>query len=80
MRCVPALLAEVHAGLPAPIEGAERILHFAFMTDQAAAITAREALNAFCVDRACPVPASDAKQHRVELPAPFLRWELMASS
>jgi len=69
------VLAEVHARPSVPIEGAERILHFAFTTDQAAAITAREALNAFCLDRACPAPASDAKQHRVELPAAVLRWE-----
>lgn len=69
------VLAEVHARPSEPIEGAERILHFAFTTDQAAAIAAREALNVFCVDHACPTPASDAKQHRVELPGAVLRWE-----
>jgi len=70
------ILAEVHARPSLPIEGAERIVHFAFTIDQAAALTAREALNAFCVDHACPPPAPEAKQHRVELPAVVLRWEL----
>jgi uncharacterized membrane-anchored protein len=68
-------LAEVHARPSVPIEGAKRILHFAFTTDQAAAVKAREALEAFCRNRACPVPASEARQHRIELPPAVLRWE-----
>jgi Protein of unknown function (DUF3422) len=44
-------------------------------TDPAAAAKAREALEAFCLDRAYPAPAPEAKQHRVELPPAILRWE-----
>jgi tRNA 2-thiouridine synthesizing protein A len=46
-----------------------------FTTDPAAAAKAREALEAFCLDRAYPAPAPEAKQHRVELPPAILRWE-----
>jgi uncharacterized membrane-anchored protein len=69
------VLAEVHARPFVPMEGAKRILHFAFMTDPPAAAKAREALEAFCLDRAYPVPAPEAKQHRIELPPADLRWE-----
>jgi uncharacterized membrane-anchored protein len=69
------VLAEVHARPLVPMEGAKRILHFAFTTDPAAAAKAREALEAFCLDRAYPAPAPEAKQHRVELPPAILRWE-----
>ncbi|MGP8246865.1 MAG: DUF3422 family protein [Bryobacteraceae bacterium] len=55
--------------------GAKRILHFAFTTDPPAAAKAREALEAFCLDRAYPAPAPEAKQHRIELLPAILRWE-----
>jgi uncharacterized membrane-anchored protein len=69
------VLAELHARPFVPMTGAKRILHFAFMTDPPAAAKARAALEAFCLDRACPVPAPDAKQHWVDLPTAILRWE-----
>ncbi len=69
------VLAEVHARPFVPVEGPKRILHFAFTTDPAAAAKAREALEAFCLDRAYPAPAPEARQHRVELPPAILRWE-----
>jgi uncharacterized membrane-anchored protein len=69
------ILAELHARPFVPMEVPKRILHFAFMTDPAAAAKAREALEAFCRDRAYPIPAPGAKQHWVELPPAILRWE-----
>ena len=70
------VLAEVHARPFVPIEGSKRILHFAFMTDYDEAVKARAALADFCLKRACKPPSPDAKQHRVELDAAVLRWEL----
>ena len=69
------VLAEVHARPFVPMVGAKRILHFAFTTDPPAAAKAREALEAFCLDRAYPAPAPEAKQHRIELLPAILRWE-----
>lgn len=69
------VLAEVHARPFVPMEGAKRILHFAFTTDPPAAAKAREALEAFCLDRAYPASAPEAKQHRIELLPAILRWE-----
>ncbi len=72
------VLAEVHARPFVPIEGSKRILHFAFMTDHDEAANARAALTDFCLARACPPPPPNAKQHRIELQAAVLRWELHA--
>ncbi len=72
------VLAEVHARPFVPIEGARRILHFAFMTNHEEAVKARAALADFCLTRACPPPPPNAKQHRIELHAAVLRWELHA--
>ncbi|WOJ89602.1 DUF3422 domain-containing protein [Methylocapsa polymorpha] len=72
------VLAEVHARPFVPIEGSKRILHFAFMTDHDEAAKARAALADFCLERGCPPPPPDAKQHRVELPDAVLRFELHA--
>jgi uncharacterized membrane-anchored protein len=69
------VLAEVHARPFAAVEGAKRLLHFAFTTDPPAAAKARAALEAFCLDRAYPLPAPEAKQHRIELPPAVLLWE-----
>lgn len=69
------VLAEVHARPFAELEGPKRILHFAFMTDLAAAAKARAALDAFCLARACPAPPPEAKQYLVELSQVVLRWE-----
>ncbi|WP_026606431.1 DUF3422 family protein [Methylocapsa acidiphila] len=72
------VLAEVHARPFVPIEGPKRILHFAFMTDHEEAADARAALTDFCLARACPPPPANAKQHRIELQAAILRWEVHA--
>lgn len=71
----PRVLAEVHTRPSTPIEGARRILHFAFTADSAAAEEAREALASLCLGHACPAPGSDARQHRVKLAHVILRWE-----
>jgi uncharacterized membrane-anchored protein len=69
------VLAEIHTRPSAPIEGAKRILHFAFTTDQPGAKEAHSALETFCLSHACPAAPADAKQHRAQLPAAILRWE-----
>ncbi len=69
------VLAEVHARPFEPMEGAKRILHFAFTTDPRAAAKAREAIEAFCRERSHPAPLLEAKQHRIELPPAILLWE-----
>jgi uncharacterized membrane-anchored protein len=69
------VLAELHARPSAPVEGARRIVHFAFTAGHAAAEEARGALEAFCLGHACPAPAADASQHRIKLPTAILRWE-----
>jgi len=69
------VLAEVHARPFLPIERPERILHFAFMTDHEEAEKARDALAAFCIERAVLAPPPGAKHHRIELSPAVLRWE-----
>jgi uncharacterized membrane-anchored protein len=69
------VLAEVHARPFVPMAGQRRILHFAFMTDHAAAEKDRHALEGFCLARACEAPPSGAKHHRIELSPAALRWE-----
>ena len=69
------VLAEVHARPFVPIETPRRLLHFAFMTDALAAARDRQALEAFCVERAAPVPAPEARYHRIVLSPATLRWE-----
>ncbi len=63
------VLAEVHARPFEPMEGAKRILHFAFTTDPPAAAKAREAIETFCREHSLPAPLLEAKQHRIELPS-----------
>lgn len=69
------VLAEIHARPFVPIAAQKRILHFAFMTEQEAAESARAALAAFCQERGGKGPAPGAKHHRVELSPAVLRWE-----
>lgn len=69
------VLAEVHARPFMPIVPPRRILHFGFMTDHWAAAKDRAAFEAFCLARACPAPAPEAKHHRVDLSPALLRWE-----
>lgn len=69
------VLAEVHARPLMPIETPRRLLHFAFMTDHWAAAKDRAAFEAFCLARARPAPAQDAKHHRIDVPPAVLRWE-----
>ncbi|HTV31522.1 MAG TPA: DUF3422 domain-containing protein [Methylocella sp.] len=69
------VLAELHARPFAPAEGEQRILHFAFMADPAAAETARRAIEDLCGKYGEPLPNPDAKQHRLSLPTAELLWE-----
>ncbi|HEV7335037.1 MAG TPA: DUF3422 domain-containing protein [Bosea sp. (in: a-proteobacteria)] len=70
-----AILAEIHARPFAPLETPRRLLHFAFMTDQAQANADREALARFCEGRGVAAPADGAKHHRARLGESGLRWE-----
>ncbi len=70
-----AILAEIHARPFAPLETPRRLLHFAFMTDQAQANADREALARFCSERGVAGPTEGAKHHRVRLGEAGLRWE-----
>lgn len=69
------VLAEVHARPLLPIEAPRRLVHFGFMTDHWAAAKDRAAFEAFCISRARPAPAPDAKHHRIDVPPAILRWE-----
>ncbi|HEY5226596.1 MAG TPA: DUF3422 family protein, partial [Methylovirgula sp.] len=69
------VLSEVHARPLMPIEAPRRVLHFGFMTDHWAAAKDRAAFEEFCIARARPAPAPDAKHHRIEVPPAILRWE-----
>lgn len=69
------VLAEIHARPLMPIEAPRRLLHFGFMTDHWAAAKDRAAFEDFCIARARPAPAPDAKHHRIEVPPATLRWE-----
>jgi uncharacterized membrane-anchored protein len=70
-----AILAEIHARPFAALETPRRLLHFAFMTDQAQAAADREALARFCAARGAPAPSENAKHHRARLGETSLRWE-----
>jgi uncharacterized membrane-anchored protein len=70
-----AILAEIHARPFAPLETPQRLLHFAFMTDQAQANADRAALARFCAERGVTGPAEGAKHHRARLGEIGLRWE-----
>ncbi|ACB94883.1 DUF3422 family protein [Beijerinckia indica] len=69
------VLAEVHARPFVAFEGSKRFLHFAFLTNQEAVAKARVALEIFCLERAAPPPAPEARHHRVVLSPAILRWE-----
>jgi uncharacterized membrane-anchored protein len=69
------VLSEVHARPLMPIDAPRRVLHFGFMTDHWAAAKDRAAFEEFCIARARPAPAPDAKHHRIEVPPAILRWE-----
>ena len=70
-----AILGEIHARPFAPLATPQRLLHFAFMTDQAQAAADREALARFCSERGVAGPAEGAKHHRARLGEASLRWE-----
>ena len=69
------VLAELHARPFAPAEGEQRILHFGFMADPAAAVAAHRVLADLCRKYGQPIPNSEAKQHRLKLPTAELLWE-----
>ncbi|MDJ1157918.1 DUF3422 domain-containing protein [Chelatococcus sp. SYSU_G07232] len=70
-----AVLGEVHARPFLPVATPARLLHFAFMTDVAAAAGDRARLGALCAAHGRPGPLPEAKHHHVVLPGGALRWE-----
>ena len=70
-----AVLAEVHARPFKPFATPCRMLHFAFLTDQAQAAEARQALIAFCAERGVDGPRESAKHYSVTLADTALRFE-----
>lgn len=69
------VLAELHARPFTPMETPRRVLHFAFMTDEAAGAAAREALAAHCRSLGIPAPEDGARHHRAQFSGALLRWE-----
>lgn len=69
------VLAELHARPFTPLETPKRILHYAFMTDEAAAAAAREALAAYCRSLGVEAPEESARHHRAHFSGATLRWE-----
>ncbi|MFN3687928.1 DUF3422 family protein [Salinarimonas sp.] len=69
------VLAEVHARPFVPLDTPKRVLHFAFMTDEAAAAKDRDALAAFCASLGLEGPRHGVKHHRVSFSGTLLRWE-----
>ncbi len=69
------VLAEVHARPFKPSRTPARLLHFAFLTDQIQAASAREALAYFCEERGVDGPRPGSKHHRVTLADAVLRFE-----
>ncbi|MCG6121241.1 MAG: DUF3422 domain-containing protein [Microvirga sp.] len=69
------VLAELHARPFTPIDAPRRILHFAFMTDEAAANTARDALAGHCRSLGVEPPDESARHHRAQFSGATLRWE-----
>jgi uncharacterized membrane-anchored protein len=69
------ILGEVHARPFRAIKVPARLLHFAFITDHAAAEKDRAGLIAFCNERGVSPPQPQAKQHVVTLGDAVLRWE-----
>ena len=70
-----AVLGEVHARPFTPVQTPRRILHFAFETTANAAKADRAALADFCAGRGLEPLQPAAKQYRVTLGGPALRWE-----
>jgi uncharacterized membrane-anchored protein len=66
---------ELHARPAFPLEAPCRIVHLAFMADEAAARRDRDALAGFCAAAGVAEPASDARYHRVVVGRMGLRWE-----
>ena len=70
-----AVLGEVHARPFHPLAAPRRLLHFAFMTDAAAARADRQALATFCERQGMAGPGENAKHHRLTVGDMALRWE-----
>lgn len=70
-----AVLGEVHARPFLPVSSPARLLHFAFITDHAAAERDRVALVAFCEARGLAPPPASTKHHAAALGDSTLRWE-----
>lgn len=69
------LLAEMHARPFSPLTAPHRVIHLAFMTDEAAASLARTRLVEWCEARGQPAPAEGARHHRAQCSGVALRFE-----
>ena len=69
------LLAEMHARPFSPLTAPHRVIHLAFMTDEAAASLARTRLVEWCEARGLPAPAEGARHHRAQCSGVALRFE-----
>lgn len=70
-----AVLAETHARPFEPLRQVRRVIHFAFLTDAAAAEADRIALARFCSARGAEGPRAGVKHHRATFGVERLRWE-----
>lgn len=69
------VLAELHARPFAPLNTPCRILHYAFMTDAAAAEADQAALSDWLAAHGEAPPRLEARHHRAPAVQPALRWE-----
>lgn len=69
------VLGELHARPFIPTASPARVLHYGFITDEAAATADRAALAAYCEGLALEGPAPGARHHRVAFSGASLRWE-----
>lgn len=69
------VLGELHARPLLPIEVPRVIYHFAFMTDEAAAVQDRVRVAEMAKARGLPTPDAHGKYHRFDLGRWELRWE-----
>ena len=70
-----AVINELHARPSFPVETPRRVVHLAFLADDAAARRDREALAAFCAAQGVSPLPPEARYHRVVVGQMGLRWE-----
>jgi uncharacterized membrane-anchored protein len=69
------VLAELHARPFSALNTPSRVLHYAFMTDAAAAEADQAALSSWLAARGASPPRVEARHHRAPELQPALRWE-----